>query len=453
MLRRLVLAGLCLAVALSAAGERLVAAPAPHSPVKSTRPLPRGETYVIRGARMLAMTGKPPVPNAVVVVDQGYIVAAGPAGQVRIPKHAQILNAKGLTLLPGFIDMHVHSSVQGGMMPYLLANGITSVRDLGCDEKALPDLLKYREQAARGEAVGPRLFVSGPPIDGRPRAANWFPGPSVSTAAEARQAVNYLADQKVDVIKLYRRLSIADGKAAVEAAHKRGLPVTWDYRWDFRYLQLAALTGVDNIEHVFYSRKASGAELDLLARLLGNAKTWFEPTLVAFRPPSEAVVHDVAFEQLPPGIRSFWKSLFWPMETPDEFAAMRSFVRRVHRQGGRFLVGTDTPVKYVAPGYSFHQEMALLAGCKLSNLEVLEAATHNAALALHKEKELGAIAPGWRADLVLLEANPLEDIRATRQVRWVIRGGRIFSPAPLLKQAKRDGPQQATRLPAPLARF
>lgn len=448
---------LVLLIAL-AAGLPLLVGPRPAAPAEVSKPatgmvtLARGDTYAIKGATLIDMTGRPPLKNAVVVVDQGYIAAAGPLGKVPIPKGAQTLDAKGLTLLPGFIDMHVHSTVQGGMMPYFLANGITSVRDLGCAEKMMPDLLRYRRQVDKREVVGPRLFLSGPPIDGKPRAANWFPGPTVVGAEQARAAVNSLADQGVDLIKLYRRLSIEDGKAAVEAAHARDLPVTWDYRWNMRYLQRALHTGVDSIEHVFFSETSSAAERELLADFIGKSKTWFDPTLVAFRAHNDQVTDDPVFKQLPPGIPSFWRSLFWPMETPQEFASMKSFVRRVQRHGGRFLVGTDTPVKYVAPGFAFHEELYLLTQCRLSNMDVLRAATVNAARALRRENELGTIQPGRKADMVLIQGDPLQDIKVTRNIRWVIRAGEIFDPKPLLTAARTQGPQKAVRLPAPVSR-
>ncbi|HTE21103.1 MAG TPA: hypothetical protein VK689_22285, partial [Armatimonadota bacterium] len=120
----------------------------------------------IRGVTLVDGTGKPPLPNACVVAERGKITGAGQLGRVPIPAGARILTApRGTTLLPGFIDMHVHSTVQPGMMPYFLANGVTSVRDLGCAEEKLPELKRYRDEAPSGRQVGPRLFLAGPPLD------------------------------------------------------------------------------------------------------------------------------------------------------------------------------------------------------------------------------------------------------------------------------------------------
>lgn len=405
-------------------------------------------TLVIRGVTLWDGTGAPPVPNACVVADAGRIMAAGPLGRVKIPPHARVLSAPpGTMLLPGFIDMHAHTSVHPGLMPYFLANGVTSVRDLGCADTQLEALKQYRSDAPSGKQTGPRLFLAGPPLDGFPRAANWFPGPGARTAAEAEAAVRQLAADGVDVIKLYRRLNPLVAKAAIEEAHRRNLPVTWDYQWNYRYLASAINSGVDGLEHVYYSERTSPTEYEQLAEAIGASRLWIDPTLVAFRPPDESVSEDRDFARLPPSVPRFWRGLFWPMETDSEFAAMKAFVRRVHRQGGRILVGTDSPVKYVAPGYSLHREMLLLADCGLSNQEVLQAATRDAAEALRRQADLGTVQVGKLADLVLVNGNPLKDLHATREVRWVVLNGRLYDPKQLVEQGRNAAPDVKLNLP------
>jgi imidazolonepropionase-like amidohydrolase len=396
---------------------------------------------VIRGVTLLDGTDAPPLPNACVVAVAGRITAVGPLGKVPIPAGARILSAPhGTTLLPGFIDMHVHSTVHPGLMPYFLANGVTSVRDLGCADVRLDDLKRYRDEAPSGKQLGPRLFLSGPPLDGLPRAANWFPGPAAQNAAEAEAAVKTLADSGVDVVKLYRRLGAPAARAAIEEAHRRNLPVTWDYQWNYRYLANAIQSGVDGLEHVFYSERASSTECEQLAELIGASGVWFDPTLVAFRPPDDAVSKDPDFARLPPSLTRFWNGLFWPMETDNEFAAMKGFVRRVHRHGGRLLAGTDSPVKYAAPGYALHHELLLLSECGLTPKEVLLTATRRAAEALRKQADLGTIERGKLADFVLVTGDPLRDLRVTRKVRWVVLNGRVHRPADLVAQANQAPP-------------
>ena len=423
-------------------------APAAKAPAPELTGPATSRALAIRGVTLFDGTGASPLPNACVVSVDGRITAVGPLGKVAIPAGARVLSVPhGTTLLPGFIDMHVHSTVHPGLMPYFLANGITSVRDLGCADTQLEELKRYRAEAPSGNQLGPRLFLAGPPLDGLPRAANWFPGPSAQNAAEAEAAVKGLADSGVDVIKLYRRLNAQSARAAIEEAHRRGLPVTWDYQWNYRYLSNAIQSGVDGLEHVFYSERASATECEQLAELIGGTGVWFDPTLVAFRPPEEAVSRDPDFAQLPPSLPKFWNSLFWPMETDTEFAAMKGFVRRVHRHGGKLLAGTDSPVKYSAPGYALHHELLLLAECGLTPKEVLQTATLRAAEALRKETELGSIEPGKLADLVLVNGDPLRDLRVTRNVRWVVLNGKLHRPADLLAQAKRTAPGIEIKLP------
>lgn len=436
---------------LAAVSSRKPAAPA--APRPAVKPVPAArpsddDALAIRGVTLIDGTGRPPLLNACVVAVNGRITGAGVLGRVKIPAGARLLTApRGSTLLPGLIDMHVHCSVQPAMMPYFLANGVTSVRDLGCAEGKVEELKKYRVDALSGKQVGPRLFMAGPPLDGFPRAANWFPGPGAKDAAEAVEGVKLLADQGADVIKLYRRLRTDVAKAAVDEAHRRNLPVTWDYQWNYRYLFNAIQTGVDGLEHVYYSERSSRDEYQQLAELIAGNKIWFDPTLVAFRPPDPEVTVDPDFQQLPPSLTRFWRGLFWPMETDAEFSAMKSFVRDVHRQGGRILIGTDSPVKYSAPGYGYHREMELLAECKLTPMEIVQAGTLHAAEALHRERELGTVQTGKLADLVVIQGDPLKDIRAARKVLWTFVNGRRYDPASLVQLARASAPAGDTKLP------
>jgi imidazolonepropionase-like amidohydrolase len=432
---------------VSAAAWAAAPAKKANTPAELSGPA-TASTLAIRGVTLWDGTGAPPVPNACVVTEAGRILAAGPAARVKVPPRSRVLTAPaGTMLLPGFIDMHAHTSVHPGLMPYFLANGVTSVRDLGCADTQVDTLKQYRADAPSGKQTGPRLFLAGPPLDGFPRAASWFPGPGARTSAEAEAAVAGLAGDGVDVIKLYRRLNPTVAKAAIEEAHRRKLPVTWDYQWNYRYLASAINSGVDGLEHVYYSERASATEYEQLAEAIGASRLWFDPTLVAFRPPDESVSEDADFDRLPASLPRFWRSLFWPMETDSEFATMKAFVRRVHRQGGRLLVGTDSPVKYVAPGYGLHRELQLLADCGLTPREVLQAATRDAAEALHRQADLGTVEVGKLADLVLINGNPLKDLQVSRNVRWVVLNGRLYDPKRLVQEARSHAPDVKLTLP------
>jgi imidazolonepropionase-like amidohydrolase len=437
-----------------------LAAPARAAPLpKRAKPLavtaptglsgpPRADLLVIRGGTLLDGNGGPPVPNACVVCRKGRIEAVGPLGRVPVPEGARMLVVPArTTLLPGLIDMHVHTSVHPGLMPYFLANGITTVRDLGCADTRLAELKRYRTDAPVGKQLGPRIFLSGPPLDGFPRSANWFPGPGARDAAAAAAAVTQLAEQGVDLVKLYRRLNPTAARAAIEEAHRRNLPVTWDYQWNYRYLTNAINSGVDGLEHVFYSERASRDEFEQIGELMAARRIWFDPTLVAFRPPDSSVTADVDFSALPPSLTRFWNRLFWPMETDAEFSAMKGFVRLLHRHGVRLLAGSDSPVKYSAPGYALHRELQLLGECGLTPNEVLRCATRSAAEALGRLRDLGTVEVGKLADLVVVDGNPLRDPSATRRVRWVVLNGRVHEPGVLLTEARKGPPTADLQLP------
>ena len=182
----------------SYAAPRPKPAPAAKAPSAEVTGPATSRALAIRGVTLFDGTGAPPLPNACVVAVDGRITAAGSLGKVAIPAGARVLSApRGTTLLPGLIDMHVHTSVHPGLMPYFLANGVTSVRDLGCADTRLEELKQYRADAPTGKQLGPRLFLAGPPLDGLPRAANWFPGPAARNAEEAEAAVRGLADSGV----------------------------------------------------------------------------------------------------------------------------------------------------------------------------------------------------------------------------------------------------------------
>ena len=421
---------LCLGVAVAGAWAPRAGAPAP------TKPPPGARAIAIRGVAILDGTGSAPLRNGAIVIRNGRIAAVGPARRIPLPRDAWVLDANGLTALPGLIEMHAHTTVQPGLLGYWLALGVTSLRDLGCSEERLPELLRWREEIAAGRRRGPRLFVSGPPIDGDRPASRVFAGARVRTEEEAVAAVARLAERGVDVIKLYRGLSPRLARAAIAEAHRRRLPVTWDYRWNFRYVLEAVLAGTDGLEHVYYSERSSRAELEQLAESIGSRRLWFTPTLVAFRPPDAAVVDDPDFRYLPDHLLAFWRGLFWPMETEQEFATMQTFVRLVRQYGGQIVAGTDAPVKYVAPGFALHRELALLRQCGLSPLEAIQAATRNAARALHRESELGTLERGKRADLILVAGDPLRDLGALRRLRWVMQEGRLHRAADLLAEAR-----------------
>lgn len=431
----------------------------------------------IRGATLIDGTGAPPLPDAVVVIQEGRIVAAGRAGEVEIPDGLEIEDAAGRFLLPGLIDVHAHALVptceqtpsgtrisgfdenlSEQVMEMLLRYGITTARS-----PATPTQLgvAMRDSLASGAVRGPRLLVAGELIDGR------------QTSPEAvREEIRTQAERGVDAIKLYSRLRPEAVRAGVEEAHALGFPV-------IGHLQATTWTegvaaGIDQLTHAApwtdemlapsaraaYRNARRGrtlmqARVDWLEALdpdspevahliasLATNSVGLDPTLVAFdtkfsfdassgRPVAPRYRTDPALDAIP-GLVKVWESCGTPTAgwTASDFQraeaawpTLLELVRRYHASGVRLAAGSDTPNAWVIPGVSLHRELELLADAGIPPLDVIQIATRNGAEALGLLAETGTVEPGKRADLLLLTADPLADIANTRQIAWVMLAG------------------------------
>jgi amidohydrolase family protein len=423
-------------------------------------------TVVIRDARVFDGVSDRPLPRASVIVEGGHVLAVV-VGERPEVDHAQVVDGRGHTLLPGFVDMHSHLVSELGARLYL-ANGITTVRFAGND----PDeVLALRERIESGRAPGPRVFSLGPLLDG---VSPDYPAMSwpLASANEARMAVWRLKrDYHVDGIILTQKPSHEVARAAVDEAHRSGLAVTGQ-TWSLTGREAIAL-GFDGLENT--SRlPETGALTDLallryrtvperaamLGRLwaradrerlgrLGHQMVKYETYLVPTLAGMDALLGrytrrlqaDRDTRGLPAAIRrdlrawlgqrffgAGWRTL--------DFAHWRrgvsryqAFVRDLARLGGRVLVGTDCLKP--CPGFLYHEELARLAACGLSAAAVLRAATAAAADTLGR-RDLGRIVPGAVADLVLVRGNPFQRLGDTRAVALVVARGRVWHPRTLL---------------------
>jgi imidazolonepropionase-like amidohydrolase len=393
-----------------------------------------GRLLVVRGGRVIDGSGQPPIENASVVIEGDRIVAVH-NGAVEPPSGGHVIDASGLTILPGLIDMHVHSS--DWMWPLFLRFGITSVRDLGSD----PDfILKAREDERQGRLMAPRIFAAGPLLDGTPPfwGTQWKGSLGLGSADEARAAAERLLDRGVDLLKVYTRLPLDAARAAVEAATAREVPVAGHL--GAVTAQQASELGVRTIEH------ASGIDLigspetlQVAARLFGGAGMWLDATMLVYENfanlPTIGNPRYPNLDLVPPGVALAW--LNWRNEltarnaTDERLGFGRlaakgrsTLVKMIHDLGGRLVVGSDTPMPFVVPGPGFHQEMELMVGAGVPPLSVIRAATSAAAEVLSRP-DLGKVAEGVLADLVLVSGGPASDIIATRNIRKVIKGGAI----------------------------
>jgi hypothetical protein len=415
------------------------------------------------------------IERATVVID-GERIREVAVGALVPPPGAQVVEGRGRTLLPGLIDMHSHA-VSALAARLYLANGVTSVRFAGND----PDsVLALRDAVAAGRTPGPRVFSLGPLLDGVSPdypAMSW----ALASGPDARRAVRRLRDEyRVDGIILTQKPALEVARAAVDEAHSLGLGATGQ-TWSLSAREAVSL-GYDGLENTSRLPEAPGVLAE--ARLLGYRTISERSAMLgllwarADRARLEAVGHQMArygtylvptfagmdgilgrynrqiradrdTRSLPPAARRdllAWlgRRFFGAEWTPGDFARWargraryQRFVGDYARLGGRVLVGTDA-VKPCA-GFLLHEELRRLRASGLPVTAVLRAATAAAADTLGRP-DLGRIAPGATADLVLVAGDPLRRLSATRAVQAVIVGGRLVDSRILLRQPQGGHP-------------
>jgi imidazolonepropionase-like amidohydrolase len=397
----------------------------------------------ILGATLIDGRGGPPVSNSAVVVRGEKIVAAGPWPETGIPADVQVFDARGLTLLPGLMDAHFHIERDYELPRLYLAHGVTSVRDPG-------QWMEVYKPIQTSAFPQPRCFVAGPHLDSPPHAhpQDAF---AVTSVEETRAAVNRFVDEGASHIKVYYRLPLELIRAACDAAHARGVPVT-------AHLELvdadeAVRAGVDGIEHVtsFGTALAEKADAegfraavraDNEARRKARYELWSKLDLdhsPRVQPLIDLIVKRRIF--LSPTLAVFERRAGDRGVTDVEargYENMLQFMRLCHRAGATIVVGSHSSVPKAERGGAFQREMELLGECGLAPLEIITAATLSNARFFHADARLGSIEPGKLADVVLIDGRltgsksetivapfvpPFSDIRALRQVRRVMLNG------------------------------
>lgn len=444
------------------------------------------------GTGLAAQASPPPTPIAIthvtvvdgtspsprldqtVIVQGNRIAAVGPAATAPAPPGALLLDGRGRFLVPGLWDMHVHTAIPGGreVLALYVANGVTGVRDMAGD---WAQITAWRTEITAGQLLGPRIVAAGPYIEGGDVP---IPHLVVRTPAEARPAVDSLRRLGVDFVKLHSQLPREVYFASARAAREAGFQVAGHVPRSITP-QEASDSGVSSIEHMLQvptpcspaeslalaprfpvqgvlGRCTSGDVGPLFERLARN-RTWVVPTLVAQYEiahwPQRDLPGDAFGIYLPDTLRRYVAQIFPIVDSvpPDaDSVGMAMWEKRValveamHRAGVGILPGTDAPLRNSPPGFGLHEELATLARAGLSPFEILRTATLEPARFLGLLDSLGSIEPGKVADLVLLDANPLADIRNTRRVAAVIANGRLLDTA-ARQRVLRDLAASATR--------
>jgi hypothetical protein len=432
----------------------------------------------ITGVTVIDLTGGPAKPEQTIAVEGNRISQVGDSRRVHAPKGAQVINGRGLFAIPGLWDMHVHVWETDRTFPLFIANGVLGVRNMGGH---LDELKRWRAQVVSGELLGPRMVISGPLVDGL-NPAHADHSLVVHDPAEARAAVNSLKQAGVDFIEVFDNLTPDEYYAIAEESKKVGLPFAGNLPQGI-WASDAATAGQRSIEHLRGSLEESSKNFDQivhrndsppasaaenaarslpilklavdgldperlknLAVLLVKNGTWQVPTLVAARIlpslPDGAIANDPRLAYISRKDRDGWNetrdrlmknnpSEFWTLQSAS-YQEKLAITREYHRDGVSMLGGTDAGGRpFVLPGFDLHAELATLVSAGFTPLEALQSVTRDAAQFLGRTDDFGAVANGKAADIVLLDANPLDDIHNTQKIRAVIVQGKYLDRAAL----------------------
>lgn len=394
------------------------------------------QVVAIVGARLIDGLGGPPRERSVVVVRGTHIVQIGYVGEVAWPRDAQVVQAAGASLLPGLVDSHFHSRYDlERPVTFELNHGITSFRDPGHP-------MRFYDPVKSATISLPRVFLCGAHLDGPPPV---WPEQAVviESAEEARRTVHAHVDQGASAIKVYFRLELEHIRAACEAARERGVPVT-------AHLELvdvpdAIAAGVRGIEHVtsFGTTLASSENVrrfkdavraDSSARR--ELRHWLWSTIKLKNNLSLPRLLDLLRQHdvtVSPTLAIFERRAGEKGGTAEQAAAfdnMKRFIGMCHEAGVRIVVGSHTSAPFAARGRAYQRELELLEECGITPAEILQAATFETARFLGIGDRLGTIETGKLADLVLVEGDPIADLKAMESVQRVMLNGRWIKIEP-----------------------
>ena len=404
------------------------------------------------GVDVIPMDRERVLEDRTVLVRHGRIERIGPADEIDVPEDAR-LAAEGGWLIPGLAEMHAHIPPRGGrdwmerVLFLYVANGVTTARGM----LGTPEHLSLRDDVAAGAVLGPRIYTSGPSING-----NSIPSPD-----SARRAVRHQAEAGYDFLKIHPGLTRAEYDALVETAQEVGIRWAGHVSVDVG-LHRALETGQATIDHLdkyveallpegadpsaeelgFFGFGVVGrvdrSKIPEVARATAEAGVWNVPTQSLIErilsPESpEAMTEAPGVRYMPDRVVEGWKEAKAQFDAragngPERRQAFvqlrRELIGALHAAGAPLLLGSDAPQVFQVPGFSLHDELALMVASGLTPYEALATGTRNVATFFEAEDVYGTVEEGKDADLVLLRANPLEDISATREIEGVMVRGR-----------------------------
>ena len=401
---------------------------------------------VLEGGTLIDGTGRPPIRDAMIVVNGTRITAVGTRGQVAYPPDARIIRLEGRTVLPGLIDGHLH--LRDWQVPMFLPYGITTLADIHNDTAWS---LAQRAALQRGQIVGPRLFVSGARVTG-PLGPPTTDGSYVRDAAEARAYVRRLKQEGVDHIKVDLTITDDQLRAVIEEANAVGLRVLGHTQ----NIQKAVAMGMKHMEHMDTMARAlleqegrnprppgttpeaavnpslfppliaemvrQGVYINgtLVLQWAGGTDRWKEQQALA-----TTLARDPRLAFVPDTMKAAWLN---PPSVRAGYGNVATFLRLYSEAGGKILAASDTGCcNQLVPGLSLHYEMQMLVDMGITPMKALQGTTLWAAEVIGQQKDLGSVEAGKLADFTIIEGDPLSDIGATKNVRMVIKGGDVMS--------------------------
>lgn len=434
------------------------------------------QTTAFVGVNVIPMDKERVLPNQTVIVRNGVITEIGDAKRVKVPKGAQRIDGAGKFLIPGLTDMHVHLMSDEDEFPdalaedelkVIVANGVTTIRLM----TGTPEQLVLRAKSARGEIIAPTIYAASPQFIGK-KSENAY---VVTTEAEGRESVRKAKQDGYDFLKITTNVKAEVYEAIVDEAKKQNIRVIGHA--DSRFVGLArALKAGQQIEHldsyleallpdnspikgsvsdIYLYNPKNWESLDYIdegkipeiARATVQSNPFATPTLTLFKytfgigRTEESIKAQPDFRFYPQKVVDFWFGVnkrYWAnaasAERRAKYVAVRNkIVRAIFDAGGKILAGSDTPEWLLLYGYTLHRELKTLNEAGLSNYATLAAATRNPAEFFGTLNQTGTIEKGKRADLILLAANPLDNISNTERREGVMLKGRWFTQTELDK--------------------
>lgn len=442
------------------------AQPEPAAGPDTPTPAPAGGAGAIAfvDVAVIPMDRERVLEGQTVVVRDGRIAAMGPSASVTVPAGATRVEARGHYLMPGLAEMHAHvpppqagEAAMDRTLFLYLAGGVTTARGM----LGHPQHLELRERLQRGEALGPQLITSGPSFNGN----------SAQTPEAARRMVQEQRQAGYDFLKLHPGLSRATFDAMADAADGAGIRIAGHVPLDVG-LERALEVRMASIDHLdgyveslaglppgsgagFFgftaTERADASRIPALAAATRAAGVWNVPTqsllehvLGADAP--ETLARRPEMRYMPPATVQQWVQATNNVRaqnghTPERAARYielrRQLIRELHRAGAGLLLGSDAPQIFNVPGFAVHHELRMLVDAGLTPFQALETGTRLPAVFFGREADFGTVAVGRRADLLLLQANPLADIGNTTRIAGVMIGGRWLTAAQIAERLER----------------